>query len=123
MGSVATTPEAAARLLEAPDVRLTLDYTHFVAQGIEESRVDPLISSARHLHVRGARLGRLQCAASQSTIDCTRIANLLLDQGYEGYVSSEFAWLEYEGMNDTDNLSETIMLRDVFRAAVANRAG
>jgi sugar phosphate isomerase/epimerase len=123
MGSIATTPAAATALVEAAGIQLTLDYTHFVAQGIDESEIDPLLPHARHLHARGGRLGRLQCSAAQSTIDYTRIANLLLDQGFDGYVATEFAWLEYEGMNDTDNLSETIMLRDVFEAAVSSKSG
>ena len=117
MGSIATTPTAAKTLVDAAEIQLTLDYTHFVAQGFDESEIDQLVPYARHLHARGGRLERLQCSAATSTIDYTRIANLLLDQGYDGYVATEFAWLEYEGMNDTDNLSETIMLRDVFRAA------
>jgi sugar phosphate isomerase/epimerase len=117
MGSIATTPTAARALVEAADIQLTLDYTHFVAQGFDETEVDQLVPFARHLHARGGRKDRLQCSAATSTIDYTRIAGLLLDQGYEGYVATEFAWLEYEGMNDTDNLSETIMLRDVFDAA------
>lgn len=122
MGSIAQTPEAAADLLAAvPGLELTLDYSHFAAQGIDQSRVDPLIACARHVHARGARSGRLQCATSESTIDYRRIAAALTQREYAGFVATEYVWLEYEGMNDCDILSETVLLRDVLEAAAPAR--
>ena len=116
IGSVVATPEAVGRLLAlAPDLELTLDYTHFVAQGIAEERIDPLVARARHFHARGARPGRGQCAVKDSSIDYERILDQLLEHGYDGYVATEYVWIEWEHMNECDNISETVLLRDRLR--------
>jgi sugar phosphate isomerase/epimerase len=113
IGSIVSTPEAVGELLSlAPGVELTLDYTHFVGQGIEESRIDPLIPTARHFHARGARPGRAQCAVKDSTISYERIADALTACGYDGCIALEYVWIEWEHMNECDNLSETVLLRD-----------
>jgi sugar phosphate isomerase/epimerase len=123
IGSVVPTPEAVARLLErASDLELTLDYTHFVAQGIAEELVDGLIDRARHIHARGARPGRAQCAVKDSAIAYERIVDELLARGYEGYLAIEYVWIDWEHMNECDNVSETVLLRDRLRAHLASAA-
>jgi sugar phosphate isomerase/epimerase len=113
IGSIVATPEAVSQLLAlAPGVELTLDYTHFVAQGVEESRIDPLAASARHFHARGARPGRAQCAITNSTISYERIVREQTAAEYDGYIALEYVWIEWEHMNECDNLSETVLLRD-----------
>jgi sugar phosphate isomerase/epimerase len=120
IGSITPTPEAVLELLErAPGLELTLDYTHFVAQGIAEQRIDPLISRARHFHARGARNGRGQCAVKDSTISYERIVGELESAGYDGYLAVEYVWIEWEHMNECDNVSETVLLRDLLRAQLA----
>lgn len=120
IGSIVETPEAVLALLElAPDLELTLDYTHFIAQGIEQQLVDPLASRARHVHVRGARLGRGQCSMSSNTIDHSRVLAALEAQSYSGYVAIEYVWTEWEHMNECDNISETVLLRDDLRSLLA----
>lgn len=119
IGSVVATPERVLELLElAPALELTLDYTHFVAQGIDEMRVDALIPRARHFHARGARPGRGQCAVKDSVIDYPRIVRELAAAGYDGYLALEYVWLDWEGMNECDNVSETILLRDRLQACL-----
>jgi sugar phosphate isomerase/epimerase len=120
IGSVVATPEAVAELLGlAPDLELTLDYTHFVAQGIAEERVHPLIDRTRHVHARGARPGRGQCAIKDSSIAYERVVDELLARGYDGYLAIEYVWIAWERMNECDNLSETVLLRDRLRAHLA----
>jgi sugar phosphate isomerase/epimerase len=122
IGSIISTPEAVGQLLDlAPGVELTLDYTHFVAQGIPEHRVDPLMTRARHFQARGARPGRGQCAIKDSTISYDRIVNELISAGYDGYIAIEYVWIEWERMNECDNLSETVLLRDRLRSYLAAR--
>jgi sugar phosphate isomerase/epimerase len=54
VGSICETPADAARLCElAPGLELTLDYTHFVAQGFSAADIEPLLKVTRHLHARG----------------------------------------------------------------------
>jgi sugar phosphate isomerase/epimerase len=123
IGSIVSTPEAVSQLLDlAPGLELTLDYTHFVAQGIPEHRVDPLIARARHFQARGARPGRAQCAMKDSTISYERIVDQMIASGYDGYIAIEYVWIEWEGMNECDNLSETVLLREKLLTHFAARA-
>jgi sugar phosphate isomerase/epimerase len=128
-GSIIQTPAAALRLVErVPGLELTLDYTHFVYQGIPESEVDPLVGHARHFHARGATPQRLQATLRANTIDYRRILDLMLDSGYDGYFGIEYVWTPADppgsayDMTNTDNVSETILLRDEIRAHLAERA-
>lgn len=117
VGSVCATPEAALELLTlASGVELTLDCSHFVAQGVEAERVHPLLPHARHVHARGARPGRLQCGVRESAIDYGEIVRLLRERGYDGAIAIEYVWAEWQSLNDCDTLSETILLRDLLRS-------
>jgi sugar phosphate isomerase/epimerase len=120
IGSVAPTPEDVLELVAAaPALELTLDYTHFVAQGIPQERVDPLTAHARHVHARGARPGRGQCGMRENVIDYAAIVRRLLDGGYDGYVALEYVWIEWERMNECDNVSESVLMRDALRSYAA----
>jgi sugar phosphate isomerase/epimerase len=118
IGSVAATPRDALRLLElAPALRVTLDYTHFIAPGFGQDEVDALIPHARHLQVRGAREGRPQCGMAENTIDYEAVVRQLGESGYDGFVAVEYVWDDWQRMNECDNVSETILMRDRLRAA------
>jgi sugar phosphate isomerase/epimerase len=118
IGSVAQTPDDAMRLLElAPDLRLTLDYTHFIAPGFPQAEIDVLLPRARHVQVRGARPGRPQCRMDENTVDYDDVMHRLSQADYPGYVCLEYVWDDWEHMNECDNVSETILLRDRLRAA------
>jgi sugar phosphate isomerase/epimerase len=126
LGSVAETPEKALRLVErCPGLELTLDYTHFVFQGIPEAEVEPLIEHARHFHARAARPGSLQSSLRENTIDYGRVVEVMRETGYDGYLGIEYVWTPGEGAYDltrTDNVSETILLRDHLREKLAAAA-
>lgn len=120
IGSVCATPEAVLELVgQAPGLELTLDYTHFFAQGVPQERIDPLTAHARHVHARGARPGRGQCGLRENELDYRAIVERLLAEDYDGYVALEYVWIEWERMNECDNVSESIMLRDALRAFAA----
>lgn len=122
LGSVAHTPARALALLErVPGLELTLDYSHFVYQGIAESEIEALAPFARHCHVRGARQGRMQAPLRESRIDFERMVDVLADADYDGFVGLEYVWLDWEHCNECDNLSETILLRDRMREKFAGR--
>jgi sugar phosphate isomerase/epimerase len=121
IGSVAATPDDALALVTlAPSLRLTLDYTHFIAPGFSQEQVDPLLPRARHVQVRGARPGLGQCSMLENTIDQEAIVDGLLATDYSGFISVEYVWTEWEQMNRCDNVSETVMMRDRLRAALAH---
>jgi sugar phosphate isomerase/epimerase len=122
VGSVVQTPERALQLVEqAPGLEITLDYSHFVCQGIAEENADVLIPFARHVHVRGANPARVQASLKDSSIDFERMLGALAAGGYDGYLTLEYVWLQWEGCHECDNLSETILLRDRLAAALAGR--
>jgi sugar phosphate isomerase/epimerase len=120
VGSVCGTPEDVSRLVElAPGLELTLDYTHYVSQGFSEAQLEPLARHARHFHARGGARGRVQCALKDSTIDYGRAVDALREAGYDGALAVEYVWIDWERCNECDNISETILLRDRLRAALA----
>jgi sugar phosphate isomerase/epimerase len=120
VGSIVPTPDLAARLVEeTPDLEITLDYSHFVRQGLTEEEADALIPFTRHVHVRGATPGRVQASVSESTIDFERMLGALAAGSYDGYLTLEYVWLQWEHCDECDNLAETILLRDRLRAALA----
>jgi sugar phosphate isomerase/epimerase len=119
VGSIAHTPAQARRLLDrVPGLTMTLDYGHFTYQGIPDHEIEPLLAQTSHFHARASCKGRLQAPFEQNAIDFARILRRLLQQGYTGYVATEYVWTEWMRCNEVDNLSETILLRDQLRAAL-----
>lgn len=116
VGSIAPTPEAAARLVEqVPGLTLTLDYTHFTRLGMPDSAIEPLVPYASHFHARGAREGRLQETFARNQINYRRVFEVMQASGYRGWLGIEYVWIDWEHCNECDNLSETILFRDFFR--------
>jgi len=114
--SVAEPPEKAVELIQAvPGLKLTLDYSHFVANGYKPEDVHPLIPHAGHFHARQARDGYLQSSHWDGTLDFPDIARRLTAAGYSGDVCLEYTWQEWRGANNVDVLMETILLRDQLR--------
>jgi sugar phosphate isomerase/epimerase len=123
VGSVAETPELAVRLVEAaPGLEVTLDYSHFVRRGLPEEEADVLAPHTRHVHVRGAARQRIQAPIRESSIDFERMVGVLEAARYDGYLTLEYVWLQWERCDECDNLSETILLRDRLRAALTGQA-
>jgi sugar phosphate isomerase/epimerase len=119
LGSVVSTPAKARRLLDmTPGLTLTLDYTHFTFQGIRDDEIEPLLPFASHFHARGACPGKLQAAMKENTIDYARILEAMRNLGYSRFVVLEYVWTEWMRCNEVDNLSETILLRDLLRSSV-----
>jgi sugar phosphate isomerase/epimerase len=123
LGSIAQQPQEAECLCVATQalVGLTLDYSHFVYQGYPEAEIEPLAAHARHLHARGARETRMQCALKDSTIDFEAMLDAAAAAGYTGHVGLEYLWIDWEHLNECDTVSETILLRDRLRAKLAGQ--
>lgn len=117
VGSIASTPSKALQLLDlTPGLTLTLDYGHFICQGISNSEIDPLLARASHFHARAASKDRLQVSLGENEIDFARILRRLEKRGYAGYIALEYVWTKWMRCNEVDNLSETILLRDRLRS-------
>lgn len=119
IGSIADTPQKALRLIQAtPGLTLTLDYSHFKVMGIPDSEVHPLVEHASHFHLRGASKGRLQTAMAENAIDYKAVFKQMKKTGYHDYIGIEYTWTEWENCNKTDNVSESILARDLVRKSV-----
>lgn len=122
LGSNIAVPEEAARLVElTPGLELTLDYGHFTYQGIEDAAIEPLIAHARHFHARGAAPRRMQIGLKDNTIDYGRVVDAMREQGYDGWLAVEYVWSDWERCDESDNISETVLLRDRLKAALDGR--
>ena len=120
MWSVAPTPKLASKLVEmTPGLTLTLDYGHYTTQGMPDSQIEPLVKHAGHFHARAACKGFLQTTLKNNTIDYRRVVRAMKRENYPGYIGLEYVRMDNEIVPDVDNLSETVMLRDLIAKAWA----
>jgi len=113
IGSILPDPPTTLRFLEAiPGLTLTLDYGHFIYEGMDNATVHPLTRYASHFHARGGARGLLQTPVEDNMIDFPAILHHLRDCGYQGYLCLEYVYVNWAGCNRTDNLSETLRLRE-----------
>lgn len=116
VGSLIESPALTEELLsKSPGLELTLDPSHFVFQGLDDAAWIGLVPHARHIHVRGAAPARMQTTVSASTIDLAALMRAAQQTGYRGYIALEYVWTDWERCNETDNISETVLLRDQLR--------
>lgn len=118
LNSVAATVERASALCAAvPGLRLTLDYSHFLAAGVRQAEVDPLFARARHAHVRQSRPGELQCPVDAGSLDIDSLLAAASAAGYRGRFSVEFVHSAAWNMDSLDVLTETVLMRSALLAA------
>ena len=63
----------------------------------------------------------MQAPLHASSIDFERMVGALRAAGYAGDLSLEYLWIAWEGLNECDTVSETILLRDRLLAALDGR--
>ena len=114
--SWAETPDLARALAEATGVGLALDYSHFACLGYRQAEIDPLAPHAVHVHLRQARMGVLQAKMDQGTLNFAAMFGTLRAAGYAGALAIEYVHQDYMNTLFEDVLSETVRMRDAFRA-------
>jgi sugar phosphate isomerase/epimerase len=114
VNSILPDPASALRFVQQSGVTLTLDYGHFVYQGMDPGAADILLPHASHFHARGGATGQLQSTMKDNTINFPAIRDALAARGYDGWMCLEYVWVDWEGCNRTDNISETAILRDLL---------
>jgi len=121
MDSVAQRPEQALLLLDAvPGLSVTLDYAHFVCQGIVRREVEPLMEHVAHVQVRQARRGNLQTPHDEGTMDIPQLLQDLHALGYRGTLTVEYmTTFGWHSMKAISISKETVRTRDALRAARA----
>ncbi|MEO9146436.1 MAG: sugar phosphate isomerase/epimerase [Ginsengibacter sp.] len=111
-------PDADTTLLfisDCPGLTLTLDYGHFIYQGHTNESVHPLLPYASHFHARGGAKGKLQTMVQENEIDFKTIMSRFKEIGYSGFICMEYVYVDWEGCNRTDNVSETIRLHELLK--------
>lgn len=120
MESVCDKPELALYVIEqTPNVKLVIDYSHFVLQYIPLERIHPLLAHAGHVHVRQARPGKIQTRFREGTIDFVDMVKRLKALGYDRSVSIEYVCADWYGANEADTLTETMNAKAVLEPYVS----
>lgn len=100
---------------KVPDLKLALDYAHFVCLGYRQEEIDVLAPYAGHVHLRQARPGVLQAKLEEGTINFPALFATLRETGYDGYLAAEYVHQAYMNTLFDDVLSETVKMRDLVR--------
>ena len=113
IGSIIDTPIKAAELVEiTPGLTLTLDYSHFIKNGVKQSSIDKLICNAAHMHFRNASRKSSQTIFSESEIDYIDLIKKIKKSEFSGEIAIEFCSSAWEDQNRIDTISETIRLKE-----------
>ena len=102
-------------LADVTDLTLTLDYGHFVCLGEESTAIHSLLPHASHIHARAGARGKLQANLADNNIDFEGMMSRLCANNYRGKIALEYVWVDWRGCNRSDNISETILLRQRLR--------
>lgn len=123
-GSCIETPEATAELLEAcPGLTVTLDPSHFIYIGCSTERMTVLAPRTRHVQIRPGGPGVMQCKVPDNEIDLELLLRSLYEVGYDGWIASEYVWMEKWRCDEVDNTSETKRLGELLTSLSAEIFG
>jgi sugar phosphate isomerase/epimerase len=116
IGSCLESPGLVGELMEMiPEIKLILDYAHFICLGYPQNKIDDLVPYAGHVHLRQAKPGFLQTDLENGTINFQAVLGKLKEHGYDGYLSIEYVHQDYMNTLHEDVLSETIKMRDLVK--------
>jgi sugar phosphate isomerase/epimerase len=122
--TICSSVDQARALLDAtPGLTLTLDYGHFVFQKISSRQVHTLLPYASHVHMRGGAPHRLQAPVNESEIDFNGIIRRLYKNRYRGFLAITYFRDAWKQCDHTDNVSETILLRNQLIENLRPEAG
>jgi sugar phosphate isomerase/epimerase len=123
MWSVAPNTKLAAKLARTtPGLTLTLDYGHYTAQGESDRTIEPLMKYASHFHARAACKGLLQTTMARNTINYAGVVRAMKRAKFSGFIGVEYVRMGLDIVPDVDNLSETVIMRDLIRKAWGARS-
>lgn len=121
--SYAESPMIVQDLIGRTGVRLALDYSHFICLGYPQEDVDPLCNHAAHIHLRQARMGKLQEKFARGSINFPALFGTLSEAGYSGALAIEYVHQDFLNANADDVMTETVTMRDCFNDWMAGNIG
>ncbi len=117
VGSVVESPEATAELLDrCPGLTITLDPSHFVYAGWTVPTMLGLLDRTRHVQIRPGADGVMQAKVRDNGFDLELLVRSLLEQGYDGWIASEYVWMEKWRCDEVDNTGESGRLRALLES-------
>ncbi|MEL7526714.1 MAG: TIM barrel protein, partial [Pseudomonadota bacterium] len=117
LGGILNSPEATLELADrVQGLKIVLDPSHFVAMGYRQPEIEPLASIAGHVHARQARPGLIQTKMEEGIIDFPGFFGTLREHDYDHWVTIEYEHETGTNSQYDDVLSETVKMRDCFRA-------
>ncbi|WP_027164366.1 sugar phosphate isomerase/epimerase family protein [Mesorhizobium sp. WSM3224] len=100
----------------AAGVKLAIDYAHFAVSGYRQEEIDALAPWFGHAHLRQARPGALQTKLDEGTLNFPAMFSTFRDAGFSGWLACEYVHQGYFDTVHDDVLTETVKMRDLFRA-------
>ncbi|MCY3775083.1 MAG: sugar phosphate isomerase/epimerase [Candidatus Aminicenantes bacterium] len=118
VGSILESPLDTLTFVQSnPELKLTLDYGHFICLGYSQEQVDPLVSYTAHVHLRQAAPQKLQARWDEGTLDFTGIIGKLASATYTGFLSLEYEHMEgWMDLDKADVFTETVKMRNLLRS-------
>jgi sugar phosphate isomerase/epimerase len=111
-------PATVLRLVElVPDMRITLDHSHYVFGNVRSHRWVDLLPHTAHVHLRdsGPDGDHVQVEPGTGEVDMAGLLRRLVERGYDGPISLEYI----EGMGGVDAAACTIALRRQLEDLIA----
>lgn len=118
VGSILESPLDTLTFVQSnPELKLTLDYGHFICLGYAQEQVDPLVPYTAHVHLRQAAPEKLQARWDEGTIDFSRVMGKLAAVNYTGFLSLEYEHMEgWMDLDKADVFTETVKMRNLLRS-------
>ncbi len=118
-GSCVETPEATVELLDCcPGLTITLDPSHYAYVGCSTEQMTLVADRTRHVQVRPAGPGVMQCKVKDNQVDLPLLLRALGRHGYSGWIASEFVWMEKWRCDEVDNTGESKLLGELLARLV-----
>ena len=118
--SLFESPAETHDLLEAnPQLKITLDYSHFVYSGYPQDEIDCLAPFAAHVHLRQGAPRMLQARWNDGVIDFGNVVRTLQQAGFSGFYALEYEHDTWLGNDRVDVISESIKMRDLVKPLLA----
>jgi sugar phosphate isomerase/epimerase len=113
-GSCIDTADRINELITRVDgLQITLDVSMMIYTGFSIEEILVLVPHVRHVQLRAGDRNRVQVRVRDNEFPFDRLIRALLDVSYEGWLATEFVWMEKWGCDRVDVTEETSRLRSV----------
>lgn len=120
IGSLIPQPADILELLDlVAGLGITLDPAHIIVDGGTVEDMLPLVSRTRHFQARFGGPSAMQSRRQDNEIDYPTLIGAMIAAGYDGWLASEFVWMEKWDCDRVDNTAESAAMLDYLTRIVA----